>query len=91
MSFPKDFYWGGATAANQCEGAWNADGRGMALTDVTTGGSVKEPRMITYIGADGKPGKIRSMGEALPEGAKYAVLDDCYYPNHEGIDFYHRY
>ena len=30
MSFPKDFYWGGATAANQCEGAWNADGRGMA-------------------------------------------------------------
>ena len=61
MSFPKDFYWGGATAANQCEGAWNADGRGMALTDVTTGGSVKEPRMITYIGADGKPGKIRRM------------------------------
>lgn len=22
MSFPKDFLWGGATAANQCEGAW---------------------------------------------------------------------
>ena len=21
-SFPKDFLWGGATAANQCEGAW---------------------------------------------------------------------
>ena len=71
MSFPKDFYWGGATAANQCEGAWNADGRGMALTDVTTGGSVKEPRMITYIGADGKPGKIRSMGEAV----SYTHLD----------------
>ena len=40
MSFPKGFYWGGATAANQCEGAWNVDGRGPALTDVTTGGSV---------------------------------------------------
>ena len=42
MSFPKNFLWGGATAANQCEGAWNEDGRGPALTDVTTGGSVKK-------------------------------------------------
>ena len=91
MSFPKGFYWGGATAANQCEGAWNVDGRGPALTDVTTGGSVKEPRYITYIDKDGKPGKMRSMGAVLPEGAKYAVLDDYYYPNHDGVDFYHRY
>ena len=22
MSFPKGFYWGGATAANQLEGGW---------------------------------------------------------------------
>ena len=49
MSFPKNFLWGGATAANQCEGAWNEDGRGPALTDVTTGGSVKESRQVTYI------------------------------------------
>ena len=27
-SFPKDFLWGGATAANQCEGAWQAGGKG---------------------------------------------------------------
>ena len=27
MTFSKDFYWGGAVAANQCEGAWNVDGR----------------------------------------------------------------
>ena len=26
--FPKDFLWGGATAANQCEGAYNEGGRG---------------------------------------------------------------
>ena len=25
MSFPKNFFWDGATAANQCEGAWNVD------------------------------------------------------------------
>lgn len=91
MSFPKGFYWGGATAANQCEGAWNVDGRGPALTDVTTGGSVKEPRYVTYIDKDGNPQKMPSMGAKLPEGAKYAVLEDCYYPNQDGIDFYHRY
>ena len=27
----------------------------------------------------------------IPDGAKYAVLDDYYYPNHDGIDFYHHY
>ena len=26
MSFPKGFLWGGAVAANQAEGAWNAGG-----------------------------------------------------------------
>ncbi|MDO1604470.1 6-phospho-beta-glucosidase [Lactobacillus sp. YT155] len=32
--FPKDFLWGGATAANQCEGAYQEDGKGMSLVDV---------------------------------------------------------
>ena len=90
MSFKKGFFWGGAVAANQCEGAWNFDGRGPALTDVTTGGSYKEPRRVTYIDKDGKPGFLTS-GASLPEGAHYAVLDDCLYPNHDGIDFYHTY
>ncbi|CAM3717346.1 6-phospho-beta-glucosidase [Erysipelothrix urinaevulpis] len=34
MKFPKGFLWGGATAANQCEGAYNVDGRGLANVDV---------------------------------------------------------
>ena len=93
MSFPKNFLWGGATAANQCEGAWNEDGRGPALTDVTTGGSVKESRQVTYIDKDGKHCKIvTSEGQVqLPEGAHFACLDECLYPNHDGIDFYHHY
>ena len=33
MSFPKEFLWGGATAANQCEGAWDLDGRGESVAD----------------------------------------------------------
>ena len=90
MAFQKDFLWGGAIAANQAEGAWNKDGRGPAKTDVTTGGSVKEPRYVTFIDQDGNPGKVRN-GQPIPDGAKYAVLDDYYYPNHDGIDFYHHY
>ena len=34
MSFPKNFLWGGAIAANQCEGAWNEDGKGPSIQDV---------------------------------------------------------
>lgn len=34
MAFPDGFLWGGATAANQCEGGYNEDGRGLANVDV---------------------------------------------------------
>ena len=61
MKFSEDFYWGGAVAANQCEGAWNVDGRGMARTDVTTGGTVNTPRMVTFIDKDGNKQKLPIM------------------------------
>ena len=47
VKFPDDFYWGGATAANQFEGAWDVDGRGPSTDDHILGGSVETPRMIT--------------------------------------------
>ena len=34
MQFPKDFLWGGALAANQCEGAYLEDGKGLSQQDV---------------------------------------------------------
>ena len=39
-TFPKDFLWGGATAANQFEGAYNLDGKGLSVQDVTPKGGV---------------------------------------------------
>ncbi|HJG47984.1 MAG TPA: family 1 glycosylhydrolase, partial [Facklamia tabacinasalis] len=65
---PKDFLWGGAVAAHQLEGGWNAGGKGPSVADVMTAGANGQPREIT---------------ETVEEGK--------YYPNHEAIDFYHRY
>ncbi len=56
----KDFLWGGATAANQCEGGWQEGGRGMAIVDVIPHG---EHRLAVMKGAmDYKK---------LPEDANY--------------------
>ena len=35
---PEDFLWGGATAANQCEGGFAEGGRGLANVDVLPAG-----------------------------------------------------
>lgn len=45
--FPKNFLWGGATAANQLEGAYNLDGKGLSVQDVTPKGGVPEPGKIS--------------------------------------------
>lgn len=71
--FPEGFLWGGATAANQLEGAYLEGGKGMNLADVMPGGKVRL-KVITEPGFDYKIDK-----------EKYT------YPNHEAIDFYHRY
>lgn len=47
MGFRKDFLWGGATAANQYEGAWNVDGKGASVPDHCTNGSLKEAKKVT--------------------------------------------
>ncbi len=43
----KDFLWGGAIAANQAEGAYNIDGKGLSTADVQTAGGVNKKRERT--------------------------------------------
>ena len=47
MSFPKDFLWGGAIAANQAEGAYLEDGKGLTAVDMIPHG---EKRMYVKLG-----------------------------------------
>ena len=67
-TLPHDFLWGGALAAHQFEGGWNAGGKGPSVVDVMTAGAHGVARRIT---------------DTIEEGT--------FYPNHEAIDFYHRY
>lgn len=43
MRMPENFLWGGATAANQCEGAYDQGGRGLSSVDVIPFGPDRMP------------------------------------------------
>ncbi|MBR3223947.1 MAG: glycoside hydrolase family 1 protein [Atopobiaceae bacterium] len=89
MAFPKDFMWGGAVSAGQYEGGWQEDGRGPCRMDYTTGGTRTKARYVTYELADGTPMK-GGREDRLPQGARWASLPECYYPNQVAVDGYHR-
>ncbi len=79
--FPKDFLWGGATAANQYEGAYREDGRGPATTDIAQRLPSRDlESMLSFF----KP--------TTKEDVEFALNDtEGDYPKRRGVDFYHRY
>lgn len=79
--FPEGFLWGGALAANQCEGAWNVGGKGLSVADATTYKPKLDP--ADYQGAHG----ITTAD--IMEAAAYDGTGP--YPKRRGNDFYHRY
>ena len=81
MSFPKGFFWGGALAANQVEGAWKEGGKGPSVADVAT----YKPN------TDVKNYKAHMEMDDEMIAAAMADADDTYYPKRRGIDFYHHY
>ncbi|MDO4198267.1 MAG: glycoside hydrolase family 1 protein [Erysipelotrichaceae bacterium] len=52
-TFKPDFLWGGATAANQYEGAWDVDGKGASVSDHCTNGSHTSPKRVTPVFEEG--------------------------------------
>ncbi|SHE63986.1 6-phospho-beta-glucosidase [Seinonella peptonophila] len=75
---PDHFLWGSAVAANQSEGAWNIDGKGISQADV-----------VPYIERD----KISDIPVfETREQIEAGIRDELkIYPKRFGIDFYHHY
>ena len=78
--FPKDFMWGGATAANQIEGAWNEGGKGMTIEDCLP---------FREVGIGDFTKQFAFSTEDLEEALK--ATPEANYPKRRGIDHYHRY
>lgn len=75
--FPENFFWGGAVAANQLEGAYLEGGKGLSVADIN--------RFRDDIDIRKKGNK-----EIALEDIEFAINDEeGIYPKREGIDFYH--
>lgn len=73
MIFPENFLWGGATAANQCEGAYLVNNKGLSIADAMPGGKKRFKHIFS-----------KDFDWTIDK-SKHS------YPNHQGIDHYHRY
>lgn len=80
--FPKDFLWGGALAANQCEGAYDEGGKGLCVADIN--------EFYDNVALNKKSNKeldSQYITEAIRSGREQGRI----FPKRWGIDFYHRY
>lgn len=77
--FPADFLWGGAIAANQAEGAYNVNGKGLSVADINEF-------------TDKVPLDKKYNLELTTDYVKEAMQsEDRVFPKRWGIDFYHTY
>ena len=77
--FPENFMWGGAVAANQLEGAYDTDGKGLCVADIN---EFRDDVDITK----------KSNLEVTTDYIKEALAStDRIFPKRWGIDFYHTY
>ncbi len=53
MGFKEGFLWGGAVAANQCEGGYLEGGKGLSCADMLKGGNVSTPRKFSPVIEEG--------------------------------------
>ncbi len=77
--FPNEFLWGGAVAANQCEGAWREDGKGWCVADIN-------------LFRDDVSLQKKYNEEITTAYIQEAIADkQGIYPKRKAIDFYHTY
>jgi len=80
--FPENFMWGGATAANQVEGASDVGGKGLSVSDVY---SFDENIPKEHWSDQWLMMTHKQVEEAQDPSSKK------YYPKRHGVDFYHHY
>lgn len=80
INFPEGFLWGGATAANQVEGAWKEDGKGWTIQDCLP---------YREVGIADFTKQFAFSSEDLQEALH--ADEAANYPKRRGIDFYHHY
>ena len=78
-TFPDNFFWGAAFAANQMEGAYDEDGKGLCIADINEfKGDI--------------PAEKRSNKELSAVQVKELLeKENGRFPKRRGIDFYHTY
>ncbi|EHS58250.1 glycoside hydrolase family 1 protein [Paenibacillus sp. Aloe-11] len=79
--FPEHFLWGGAIAANQAEGAFDADGKGLSTADMVPYYKKKDYANLSAL--------MHVSSETIAEAMKTKTAVG--YPKRYGIDFYHHY
>lgn len=82
LGFPEGFLWGGATAANQIEGAYDEGGKGLSTSDMAI---YKDPYATGKVDNFTFNVNSKELEEYLAHPEKYA------FPKRWGIDFYHNY
>lgn len=78
--FPKHFLWGGAVAANQVEGAYLEDGKGLSTADV-----------VRYVPPEQRADLDQLLAMTTADIEAALNDDQGNFPKRRGVDFYHRY
>ncbi|AHI52955.1 glycoside hydrolase family 1 protein [Spiroplasma culicicola] len=82
MKFPKkEFFWGGATAASQVEGAYDVDGKSLTISEMRAYNPNLNRKDMT---------ELRKLTKA-DYLASIENKEGLHYPKRFGIDMYHRY
>lgn len=77
-NFSVDFLWGGAISANQTEGAWDLNQKGLSTAEVVKQSKDREVGIKNEL-------NVESLNEAI------ADQNSSNYPKRRGIDFCHHY
>lgn len=96
----REFFWGSATAAYQCEGAWNEDGKGLSNWDVFCHSEKNNVNPVTGDIASDHYHRyeedIKMMAEGGQNAYRFSIAWTRILPNgvgevnQKGIDFYNR-